>query len=438
MTRIRVPRQWIPSFLFFVSITFLTTAGQAQLAIAPSNVNFGSVPLGSSQAQWLSVSNVGSSNIYVSQLGASGTGYTAQGVNLPFTLSPGQKVSVRVTFTPPGAGNDSGRLYASGSMSGGWGHHHWRNGGSSTSASANLSGAGVSSNGGGGTGQITPSPAALAFGSVLSGSSQTLMETLTNTGSASVTLSGASVSSGSFTLNGLSLPMTLSAGQRVTFAVIFAPSGSGSTSGTLAIASNASNSQLNIGLSGNGAASGQLQLMPTALNFGNVVTGASATLNGTLTASGSSVTISRASVTSTEFTVSGLSLPMTLAAGQSAGFTVTFLPSSSGTASASLSFTTNTSSVTESLTGNATAPAQHSVGLSWSPSTTQNVVAYNLYRGTVSGGPYSQLSSMDASPSYSDTSVSAGQTYYYVVTSVDGSGSESAYSNQAKAVVPNP
>jgi hypothetical protein len=234
--------------------------------------------------------------------------------------------------------------------------------------------------------------------------------------------------------------MNLSAGQSVTFAVVFAPSATGTNSGTLAIASNASNPVLSVGLSGAGAAAGQLQLTPTALNFGNVVTGASATLNGTLSASGSSVTVSGASLSSAEFSVSGISLPMTLAAGKSAPFTVTFLPNATGTASGTLAFASNASngSVQETLSGSGTAPAQHTVNLSWSPSTTTSVVAYNVYRSGVSGGPYAQLSTMDANAAYSDTSVSAGQTYYYVVTSVDGTGAESAYSNQAKAAVPTP
>lgn len=443
MTGIRVFRQWVPSFLLFVSMTFLATVSQAQLAIAPSSVSFGNVLVGNTQTQWVSVSNVGSSNIYVSQLGASGTGYTAQGVSLPFTLSPGQKVSVQVVFTPPAVGSDSGRFSASGSMTSGgssnWGRHRWRNGGwSSTSASASLSGAGISSTGG--AGAITASPASLAFGSIMPGTSQTLMETLKNTGTTSVTISGASLSSGSFTVSGLTLPMTLQGGQSATFAVVFAPTAGGTNSGTLAIASNASNSVLSIGLSGSGAAAGQLQLTPTALNFGNVVTGASATLNGALSASGSSVTISGATLSSTEFSVSGISLPMTLAAGQTAAYTVTFLPNATGSTSGTLAFASNASNSTvkQTLSGSGTAAAQHTVNLSWTPSSTQSVVSYNVYRSGASGGPYAQLTSADANASWSDASVSAGQTYYYVVTSVDGTGTESAYSNQAKAVIPTP
>jgi fibronectin type 3 domain-containing protein len=67
------------------------------------------------------------------------------------------------------------------------------------------------------------------------------------------------------------------------------------------------------------------------------------------------------------------------------------------------------------------------------------VVGYNVYRGGVSGGPYSKIdTSLDANTNYTDNQVVAGQTYYYVTTAVDGNGVESGYSNQAQAVIPTP
>jgi len=81
---------------------------------------------------------------------------------------------------------------------------------------------------------------------------------------------------------------------------------------------------------------------------------------------------------------------------------------------------------------------QHSVALSWNPSSS-TLSGYNVYRGSVSGGPYSKVnSSLDQMATYTDSSVQAGSTYYYVVTAVDASGNESAFSNQAQAVVPSP
>ena len=47
-------------------------------------------------------------------------------------------------------------------------------------------------------------------------------------------------------------------------------------------------------------------------------------------------------------------------------------------------------------------------------------------------------SAPDATTNYTDSSVLAGATYYYVVTAVDAAGTESAYSNQTQAVVPKP
>lgn len=76
------------------------------------------------------------------------------------------------------------------------------------------------------------------------------------------------------------------------------------------------------------------------------------------------------------------------------------------------------------------------VDLSWSASG-GGVVGYNVYRGTVPGGPYGQVNvSLVAATLFSDSTVVDGVTYYYVTTSVDSGGVESSYSNEAEAQVP--
>jgi hypothetical protein len=82
----------------------------------------------------------------------------------------------------------------------------------------------------------------------------------------------------------------------------------------------------------------------------------------------------------------------------------------------------------------------HSVVLTWDASTSTDVVGYNVYRSDVSGGPYAQLNGSIPvlALTYTDTTVQAGLTYYYVVTAVDSEGTESAYSNEASALVPYP
>ena len=81
----------------------------------------------------------------------------------------------------------------------------------------------------------------------------------------------------------------------------------------------------------------------------------------------------------------------------------------------------------------------HSVTLSWTASTSSNITGYNVYRGTQANGPYTKINAFPVSgTSYTDTAAQAGQTYYYVTTAVDSSNNESAYSNQAQAVIPVP
>jgi hypothetical protein len=83
--------------------------------------------------------------------------------------------------------------------------------------------------------------------------------------------------------------------------------------------------------------------------------------------------------------------------------------------------------------------SNHSVTLNWVASVTPSV-SYNVYRGTVSTGPYTKVnSSLISGTAYTDSAVQAGQTYYYVATAVDINGNESAFSSPAaQAVIPTP
>jgi hypothetical protein len=74
----------------------------------------------------------------------------------------------------------------------------------------------------------------------------------------------------------------------------------------------------------------------------------------------------------------------------------------------------------------------HSATLKWSPSA--GASSYNIYRGTVSGGPYTKIATTD-SLSYVDAPLTSGAVFYYVVTAVRGDA-ESAHSTEVKAAVP--
>ena len=70
------------------------------------------------------------------------------------------------------------------------------------------------------------------------------------------------------------------------------------------------------------------------------------------------------------------------------------------------------------------------INLAWNAST--GATSYNVKRATVSGGPYTTIAPGVTATNYSDTGLSAGTTYYYVVSAVNSSG-ESANSSVGPA-----
>jgi fibronectin type 3 domain-containing protein len=84
-------------------------------------------------------------------------------------------------------------------------------------------------------------------------------------------------------------------------------------------------------------------------------------------------------------------------------------------------------------------PTPHTISLTWNlPAPVEGVTltGYNVYRSTTAGGPYVLIAFDVSERSYKDALVSGGRTYYYVVTSVDSRGHESAYSEEIKTVIP--
>jgi fibronectin type 3 domain-containing protein len=144
------------------------------------------------------------------------------------------------------------------------------------------------------------------------------------------------------------------------------------------------------------------------------------------------VTISSVASSNAQYSLSGISFPLTIGAGQSAQFNVAFLPKNAGSDSATLSFSATNSQVTESLTGTGTAPQ---VDLTWLPSTSQ-ISGYNVYRGTAPGVQSKINTALDPATAYTDTTVAPGTTYYYSATAVDSNGQESAFSTAAEIAVP--
>ncbi|WP_281888438.1 hypothetical protein [Paenibacillus sp. YYML68] len=68
--------------------------------------------------------------------------------------------------------------------------------------------------------------------------------------------------------------------------------------------------------------------------------------------------------------------------------------------------------------------------LSWTSSS--SATSYHIKRSTTAGGPYMSIATNVTGTTYSDTAVTHGTTYYYVVTAVNSYG-ESVHSNEASA-----
>ena len=287
---------------------------------------------------------------------------------------------------------------------------------------------------------ISLSPSSINLGPVAIGSAVSQSVTVSNTGGSTLTVTQASVAVHGFTLSGVSLPMTISAGQQTTFNVLFMPAAAGAVSGAVSVMSNVSSSPATINVSGIGvAATSLLDASSTSLNFGNVNRAASSVLGVTFTNAGNSnVTILNVSIPSGPFSTSGLSAGLILAPGQNATLNVVFAPVTAGSLTDSVTVTSNAtnSPATISLSGTGVGqPVSHSVALNWAASTSA-VAGYNVYRSAVSGGPYTKLNStLVTTTQYTDFAVHPGQTFYYVVASVDSSNVESAYSNEASATV---
>jgi hypothetical protein len=283
------------------------------------------------------------------------------------------------------------------------------------------------------------SPTSLNYGNNPINSGPYYYATLKNTGTSTVNISYISIT-GQFKYYGIAAPTTLGVNKSVSILLKFVPKVTGNYTGTFTVfASNASRAV--VALSGSSSTSAStLTVSPTSFSFGNVTLGSTSTQTATFKAGSVPVTISNATTTNPEFTLSNITLPKTIAAGQSISINVNFKPGSSGSTSSSFNVTSNAtnSPAKFTATGAGVATTQHTVGLTWVPSKS-SVVGYNVYRGTATGGPYTKLNSSSiVTTSFSDSTVKSGSTYFYVTTAVNSSGSESIKSNEVRTVIPTP
>jgi P pilus assembly chaperone PapD len=388
------------------------------LHVTPNAVNFGSVGVGSSASQNLIVSNHGSAKVTLTKVSAEGSGFAITGFSGPTVLAPGKSMQLTAAFNPVSPGRQNGSI--------------------AITTASQASQVVASLTGMGGTSALSMTPSAVGFGKVSVGSPSTQTLRLANEGNESVAIKSVTATGNGFSESGLSTPQTLTPNQSVTFTVEFDPKGAGEETGTISVT--ASGATIAANLNGVGVAS-SAQLVPstTSVPFGNVAVGTTATQQVTLTSSGNtSVDISSVSLAGSGYTFSGVAAHTVLAPDQSAILKIDFDPKTSGTASGTVTISSNApnSPLIIHLSGDGTQKSQQpSVTLNWG--SVSEVVGYFVYRSSKSSGPYTKLNAQaDSGTSYTDSSVAKGDTYYYVVTSVNAENVQSTYSKQISVTIP--
>src|SRR5258707_623487 len=311
----RTARAWEWVCALFCSIAMAGCAGlvsqslpapSGQLSATPGSVDFGSVEVGVSSTQNITFNNAGSGSLTISQAAVSGAGFTLVGQTFPLTLSAGQSSSVNIQFAPTDTSSTTGSVSLLSSAT-------------TLATSVTLKGAGVRH-------QLSITPSSVSFGNVAVGTANAQAVTLTNSGTASLSITQGSVTGAGFSMSGLTFPFSLAPGQSSAFNAQFVPTAAGSASGSVAISSNAYKTPTVASLTGSGTLAA-LSPNPSSFNFGNVLVGSSGTQTITLSNSGTaSIAISAASASGTGFSIACLALPPTLTAGQNTTFNCTLAP----------------------------------------------------------------------------------------------------------------
>lgn len=395
-------------------------AAQGYLVFSPASASFGSITHGSSKTLSMTISNEGRTAVTITKESVSGSAFSVSGLSVPTTIAVGKSLTVTLKFLPEAAGAFAGYLALTSNAING-------------SASYLMTGTGLAP-------ALTATPAGASFGSVPLGTTNSQTVQLKNTGASSVTISSTSVTGRGFTLHGITAPLVLAGGKTASATLSFAPTVTGYVAGTVSIASNATDKTLTMTVSGTGVADTRtITTTPTSLAFGSENVGGSNTLpvrlknTGNSTVKLSGVTISGAGIATT----SGLN-GTTIAPGQSTTVDVTFAPKTAGIASGSVEIASNAtnSPTTIAVRGDGIAATTHSVALSWTASTSSGVAGYYVYRAIGSGGYTRLVASPVSGLKYTDAMVTAGTTYWYVVTAVSSTGVESASSGAISATVP--
>ena len=152
-------------------------ATNPSISVTPSLVSFGNVKIKTQTSQTLRLSNPGTKDLVISQATISGEGFSVSGLTAPLTVAAGMSMNFTVLFQPTTTGTASASISISSNAT-------------STPLTVSLTGTGVIES----TPAISVTPTAISFGNQTVKTSATQTVKLSNTGSADLAISQATLS----------------------------------------------------------------------------------------------------------------------------------------------------------------------------------------------------------------------------------------------------
>jgi hypothetical protein len=327
------------------TISLLGTGSDPTVSLSPSLLSFTSQGIGTkSAAQTVTLTNTSSIKLNITSIALTGSnpGDYAETNTCGSSVVGGGSCTFSVTFTPSTTGIRKANLTITDNTS---------------SGSQNLSLTGTGSNP-----TVKLSPSSLIFTSQAIGTKSAAQTvTLTNTSSvplniSSIALTGSDPGDYSQTKT---CGSSVAAGGTCTFSVTFRPSTTGSRQANITITDNTSSGSQNLSLTGTGSYAA-VNLAPSSLTFSKQTVGTSSASKIVTLTNSSNVPLTISKIWLTGANSGDYSQTNTcgssVASKATCAFTVTFRPTTSGTRTASVTITDNTSagSNTVVLTGTGT------------------------------------------------------------------------------------
>lgn len=316
----------------FIPLTGTATAPPVPTISAPTSVSFPPTQVGGvSPPVTVTISNVGGGPLSIAAVEIVGSGYAVSSQSCTSApVAPSGSCTISITFAPGSAGNVIATLRLVSNAP-------------ASPTLIGLTGEGTAL----AVGTLAATPATLDFGTREIGTTTAAQSiTVSNAGSAPVTVSGVTASGDYAQSNNCSL---LESGGTCTISVTFTPTATGPRPGSVSVASNASNSPFSVNLSGTGAPiqAPVIELSASSLGFGNRLVGAGAQVQSVTVRNKGGAPLALGSITLTGEFVHTTTCGTTVEPDGTCRIDVGFLPTIPGARLGRMTVTSNASNGTQ-------------------------------------------------------------------------------------------